>query len=132
MAPLPTQSTSQQTERQPLRRATYVHVSDLISAYNIDHVQLEREIARVNSKRSKLLHTSGTDAATTSEKMGAEKTDLAIANEVISDSTRDGCIDSSSDGVPAPDEDADLGSPALPQKKATATSGRVQPLCPCG
>lgn len=123
MAPLPTQSISQQTERQPLRRATYVHVSDLISAYNIDHVRLEREIARVNSKRSKLLRTSGTDAATTSEKMGAEKTDLAIASEVISGSTREGCIDSSSDGVPAPDRDADLGSPTLPQKRLQPPRG---------
>lgn len=32
---------------QPLRRAVYVHVSDLLSAYNIDHAKLEEELQRV-------------------------------------------------------------------------------------
>jgi hypothetical protein len=32
-----------------LRRAVYVHVSDLISAYNVDHKRLELELARVKS-----------------------------------------------------------------------------------
>ena len=36
-----------QTPRPPLRRATYIHVSDLTSAYNIDHKRLELELARV-------------------------------------------------------------------------------------
>ena len=31
----------------PLRRAVYVHVSDLLSAYNIDHAKLEEELQRV-------------------------------------------------------------------------------------
>ena len=30
-----------------LRRAVYVHVSDLLSAYNIDHTKLEEELQRV-------------------------------------------------------------------------------------
>ena len=29
------------------RRATYVHVSDVTSAYNIDHTLLEQELSRV-------------------------------------------------------------------------------------
>ena len=34
--------------RAPLRRAVYIHVSDLTSsAYNIDHSRLERELERV-------------------------------------------------------------------------------------
>lgn len=36
---------------QPLRRAVYIHVSDLISAYNIDHVKLEEELERVKTER---------------------------------------------------------------------------------
>lgn len=35
------------TNQQPLRRAVYVHVSDLTSAYNIDHGRLEQELERV-------------------------------------------------------------------------------------
>lgn len=37
----------QQAPRPPLRRAVYIHVSDLTSAYNIDHKRLEQELARV-------------------------------------------------------------------------------------
>mmetsp|Transcript_18125 Transcript_18125/g.27432 ORF Transcript_18125/g.27432 Transcript_18125/m.27432 type:complete len:508 (-) Transcript_18125:278-1801(-) len=33
--------------RPPLRRAVYVHISDLTSAYNIDHKKLEEELSRV-------------------------------------------------------------------------------------
>ena len=40
-----------QQPRQGLRRATYVHVSDLTSAYNIDHAKLEQELSRVKSER---------------------------------------------------------------------------------
>ena len=43
-------SMSRQT-RQGLRRATYVHVSDLTSAYNIDHARLEQELSRVKLQR---------------------------------------------------------------------------------
>jgi hypothetical protein len=39
------------TPRPPLRRATYVHVSDLTSAYNIDHSKLEQELLRVNAEQ---------------------------------------------------------------------------------
>jgi hypothetical protein len=44
---LPSQSPAQ--SRMPLRRATYVHVSDLTSAYNIDHGRLEQELARAKA-----------------------------------------------------------------------------------
>lgn len=35
-----------------LRRATYVHVCDLTSAYNIDHALLEQELSRVRAERN--------------------------------------------------------------------------------
>lgn len=38
---------TQQQSRFPLRRAVYVHVSDLTNAYNIDHPKLEQELAKV-------------------------------------------------------------------------------------
>lgn len=38
---------TQQQSRFPLRRAVYVHVSDLTNAYNIDHPKLEHELAKV-------------------------------------------------------------------------------------
>jgi len=44
MTPLPSDS---QQSRPDLRRATYIHISDLTSAYNIDHARLEQELARV-------------------------------------------------------------------------------------
>lgn len=37
--------------RVPLRRAVYVHVSDLTSAYDIDHQKLEEELARVRQQQ---------------------------------------------------------------------------------
>jgi hypothetical protein len=37
----------------PLRRAVYVHLSDLLSAYNIDHSKLEEDLKRVKVKRDK-------------------------------------------------------------------------------
>ena len=37
-------------QRQQLRRAVYVHVSDLTSTYNIDHAKLEQELARVKEE----------------------------------------------------------------------------------
>ena len=55
MTPLPTTQQQQQQQQPrpaaPLRRATYVHVSDLTSAYNIDHARLEQELARVKVTR---------------------------------------------------------------------------------
>ena len=35
-----------------LRRAVYVHISDLTSAYDIDHQKLEEELSRVRAKSS--------------------------------------------------------------------------------
>ena len=40
-------ASSAATAKPPLRRAVYVHVSDLLSAYNIDHAKLEEELQRV-------------------------------------------------------------------------------------
>ena len=37
-----------------LRRAVYVHVSDLTSAYDIDHQKLEEELSRVRAKSAAL------------------------------------------------------------------------------
>ncbi|MGK3736042.1 MAG: hypothetical protein ACI90V_002884 [Bacillariaceae sp.] len=81
MTPITTPpSTSQQQQQQqqkiPLRRATYIHISDLTSAYNIDNVQLEKEMARVNAKRNKL-HDASNDNNDQDEgsKKNAFKTD---------------------------------------------------------
>lgn len=118
MVPPTTQSISQPTERQPLRRATYVHVSDLISVYNIDHIQLEREIARVNVKRGKDLRTSGV-SPTSSDTIATGKTEISLASEGIDDSTRD----DSSDGIPAPDEDVEIEDDIIPQKRLQPPRG---------
>ena len=118
MVPPTTQSISQPTERQPLRRATYVHVSDLISVYNIDHIQLEREIARVNAKRGKDLRTSGV-SPTSSDTIATGKTEISLASEGIDDSTRD----DSSDGIPAPDEDVEIEDDIIPQKRLQPPRG---------
>ena len=37
-------------DRPRLRRAVYIHVSDLTNAYNIDHAKLEAELARVKAE----------------------------------------------------------------------------------
>lgn len=46
------QGTSQES-RPSLRRATYVHVSDLTNVYNIDHAMLEQELKRVKAERER-------------------------------------------------------------------------------
>jgi hypothetical protein len=46
--------------RPPLRRATYVHVSDLTSAYNIDHALLDQELKRVKAEREEASLPKGT------------------------------------------------------------------------
>jgi hypothetical protein len=45
--PINTMSSVHQQPRIQLRRAIYIHVSDLTSAYNIDHARLEEELDRV-------------------------------------------------------------------------------------
>jgi hypothetical protein len=45
------ESATQQESRPPLRRATYVHVSDLTNVYNIDHAILDQELSRVKAER---------------------------------------------------------------------------------
>jgi hypothetical protein len=81
----------------PLRRATYVHVSDLISAYNIDHELLERELKRVQSESSQVHRLlSKTDATSTP----AAGTSIAIATHsipsLIASAERDGTASDSS------------------------------------
>jgi hypothetical protein len=122
MAPLTTPSISEPMERQPLRRAVYVHVSDLISAYNIDHVQLELEIARVNAKRSNVIRPSGADVATTTSSSDTIETGRTQkASNVTSDSPRDNAGNTS---APAPDQGADLVErPVVPQKRLQPPRG---------
>jgi hypothetical protein len=50
----PATSATPQSRPITLRRATYVHVSDLTSAYNIDHTRLEQELSRVKAEREQL------------------------------------------------------------------------------
>eukprot|EP00536_Pseudo-nitzschia_multiseries_P001739 jgi/Psemu1/283237/fgenesh1_pg.22_\ len=132
MAPLTVPSASPQTS-QPLRRATYVHVSDLISAYNIDHAQLEKEIGRVNAKRSKPQMNISTVHPTTAT---ATATAAVVTMRGEKDETRTGDLfatgrntyscDDSSGGVSAPEEDTDLESTigsVAPQKRLQPPRG---------
>lgn len=131
MAPIPTPLTSQHTAQQPLRRATYVHVSDLISAYNIDHAQLEKEIARVNTKRTNP-RTSSTDvpppaAAATHGGDDRIGTDQLFASDRGNCNRSDSIVSEfSSDGFSAPGEDADIETthgPVVPRKRLQAPRG---------
>lgn len=56
----PAATSPTQTTRPALRRATYVHVSDLLSAYNIDHARLEQELSRVKANREQVGGEIGT------------------------------------------------------------------------
>jgi hypothetical protein len=58
MTPLPSDS---QHSRPDLRRATYIHISDLTSAYNIDHARLEQELGRVKVESEAASTTVGTE-----------------------------------------------------------------------
>lgn len=52
----------------PLRRATYIHVSDLTNVYNIDHALLEQELSRVRIERQQgRLDQQDKDEDTTAE-----------------------------------------------------------------
>ena len=53
-----------QPKPQPLRRAVYVHVSDLLAAYNIDHAKLEEELQRVKAGQAAAA-TTGTGGVPT-------------------------------------------------------------------
>jgi hypothetical protein len=48
-----------QPRPQQLRRAVYIHVSDLTNAYNIDHARLEEELARVKRNRETAFANEG-------------------------------------------------------------------------
>lgn len=54
----PMSSPSIEGQRPPLRRAVYVHVSDLTSAYNIDHAKLAGELERVKADQLKNVESS--------------------------------------------------------------------------
>ena len=139
MAPLPTPSTSisqQHTAQQPLplRRATYVHVSDLISAYNIDHAQLDKEIARVNAKNSQVrtstsTTTTSSSAAAAATYGGKDRIGTGTPEELLTTTSGrgdDSSDDSSTGSVSAPEEDADLKStlgPVVPQKRLQPPRG---------
>jgi len=55
-----------------LRRATYIHVSDLTNAYNIDHARLEEELARVKEE----LENPVQETKSRSESLGSVPTEL--------------------------------------------------------
>jgi hypothetical protein len=61
MQPMNPQSLATQQPRPPIRRAVYIHVSDLTSAYNIDHKKLQNELSRVQSVVNRLSISSPTD-----------------------------------------------------------------------
>eukprot|EP00977_Amphora_coffeiformis_P010289 scaffold2385_cov178-Amphora_coffeaeformis.AAC.6 len=48
-----------------LRRAVYVHVSDLLSAYNIDHARLEEELLRVKQNKSAAATVPSSESSST-------------------------------------------------------------------
>jgi hypothetical protein len=52
-------ATNQPHPHQQLRRAVYIHVSDLTNAYNIDHARLEEELARVKKNRETAFANEG-------------------------------------------------------------------------
>jgi hypothetical protein len=58
-------ATNQPRPQQPLRRAVYIHVSDLTNAYNIDHARLEEELARVKKDREVAISNEGTSGTGT-------------------------------------------------------------------
>ena len=53
-----TNPTAMEGTRPPLRRAVYIHVSDLTSAYNIDHSKLEGELSRVRAEQEQTVEES--------------------------------------------------------------------------
>ena len=52
-------TTAQQPFGTVLRRAIYIHVSDIMNAYNIDHMKLEEELARVLEESKSQSETKG-------------------------------------------------------------------------
>ena len=56
--------------RAQLRRAVYIHVSDLTGPYNIDHMRLEDELARVKAELENKVH------AVPSPRLGGVPTEL--------------------------------------------------------
>lgn len=73
-------STSSQAGGQVrLRRAVYVHVSDLTSAYDIDHAKLEQELSRVRAQRDVTAAAAAAAAASSSQEPTAADAVAAAA-----------------------------------------------------
>ncbi|KAL3910687.1 MAG: hypothetical protein SGILL_007596 [Bacillariaceae sp.] len=70
--------TTTQQPRPALSRATYVHVSDLTSAYNIDHARLEQELARVKAERE----TSGVSESVMTRRSPSRRPEDDVAGKV--------------------------------------------------
>ena len=65
--------------RTPLRRASYVHVSDLTSAYNIDHRLLEQELNRTNSDSRTEIAQQRADNAVNQVDSNSDGVDLEVS-----------------------------------------------------
>jgi hypothetical protein len=114
MAPIPSSSAQTlQPQRPTLRRATYVHVSDLTSAYNIDHSRLEQELSRVKNEGSSGLavrKVSGLSPETVT-------TEVAVA---VATAEEDELVS----GVePLTDLETSLGGAATPQRRLQPPRG---------
>lgn len=109
MTPLPSSNVaSQQPQRPTLRRATYVHISDLTSAYNIDHARLEQELSRVKAE-------NGPDTSEVSR--------LSLESEVAAAAAAAADEEQSAIGLePLADLEATLGAVA-PQKRLQPPRG---------
>ena len=81
-SPMTTHHPGQQPQPQPptrqLHRATYVHVSDLTSAYNIDHAKLEQELNRVKAEKEQ-----GKDGATPTNEPAASTESVDAELETV-------------------------------------------------
>jgi hypothetical protein len=96
---------------QPLRRAVYIHVSDLISSYNIDHVKLEEELERVKADRD----TSDSKSITGSRTNVNTSGNYRVNSTIISNSSNES--NASMGGIPTELEARD------PQKRLQPPRG---------
>lgn len=68
------QQQEQEQQQSQLRRAVYVHVSDLTSSYNIDNALLEEQLAKVNAMREEKSKTTTTLPSSNSNNTTADST----------------------------------------------------------
>eukprot|EP00529_Nitzschia_sp_RCC80_P016558 CAMPEP_0113504398 /NCGR_PEP_ID=MMETSP0014_2-20120614/34694_1 /TAXON_ID=2857 /ORGANISM="Nitzschia sp." /LENGTH=650 /DNA_ID=CAMNT_0000399505 /DNA_START=47 /DNA_END=1999 /DNA_ORIENTATION=- /assembly_acc=CAM_ASM_000159 len=117
-------TTSTSAPRPPLRRATYVHVSDLTSAYNIDHSKLEEELSRVNAERDESGGTSlvaGEGVGTKSYASTVKETAAASSDQQSPYTATSAVAVAEEAVVVAADIESDLVAPVAAQKQ------RLQP-----